>query len=537
MVVKSFNLEAVLPSSVFSLQIDNIGELLTDSFGTRPNNVLGIRGTVEVEPQNSYVTIAGQALTHGQGFVLGFGYSATGEANSQESALADIRQGLVGSFAYSAPPGTVGYLVGEYFTPASDYAPSANLIPAEFSAQWDPGFSITGDASRGYTTDFDVEALRPTGLPIFYVAPGASGTGATEADPGSLTTALTTATARHIILAPGEYINEWATNEQVDFILQGPATSEGRAVISSLSLGHTWVDNGNNVWRSNGSAAAIGQVVDTSRLDAYGNYSTFTPRASVAEVEANPGSFVIQGNDIYLHTYDSTQPPAPSATASIRIYEQPGSSCNLDLRGPNTLFFQRVHFEACNIQPVMSGGGGPMVFLNSSVKYSSVPGEGGIYIAGGTGDIYAINSESSSNLEDGFDWHGDVNIFEYGTEAYSNGIRDPLTGSHNGSTFHDNVKGIRLNTRYEGNQDRQLHDINTTFSLNFGVFSGNAATEISENSTAFSFGREAGDSTRAWIYGVQTLRGVSRDLQVYNGSTVTNVDSVIFTSQIEGVLN
>lgn len=541
MIASSFlnTLNSAIPpafNSLFQLELNGNSVNLSGASGTRPDGVIGIRGTVSVTPNTASITVNGDEATDGTTILVGFG-SASSTAgvcqNSHQTALSDIQRGLLGDrFTCQALGGVSALFTGEYLIEPSAYSSTVptQLIPAAFLAQWNPGFSITGSPGS-YTTDFDIDTLKPTGNPIYYVAPGATGTGASEADPGSLATALTGGVAREIILAPGDYAGEWTTNDAVDLSLTAP---NGRAVISTLSTSHTWVNNGNNVWRSDGSTGTISMAVDTSVINEYGDYRTFTPRATLTEVEANPGSYIITGTDIYLHTYTSSQPGS-----EIRIYNDPGSSCNIDARGPNTVFFDNVHFEACNVQSVTNNAASVVAFKGSSVKYTSITGEGAFYTAGGAGDIYLKDTQASSSIEDGFDWHGGVNVFEHETRAYLNGIYDTGTGTHNGSTNHDGVNLIRLNGDYRDNQDRQVHDIATSYSVSIGCTAGNSrATDGADNNAAFAFGRDTVvDATVGYLIGCTSTGGVSTGLQVYDGATVTANDILIPNQFIEGTLN
>lgn len=143
------------------------------------------------------------------------------------------------------------------------------------------------------------------------------------------------------------------------------------------------------------------------------------------------------------------------------------------------------------------------------------------------GVIINANGRVEGSYIDGFNYHvsdtsGLDNLHIFENECYSrwNG-KDP-GGTNNGSTIHEELRIVRLNCEHSYNQDRNVHDVGDSYSLNIGLKSrgGQAYDQPS-----VMFGRDGeADVTKGWMIGcdVEEIKIATNATLYLDSATVYN---------------
>lgn len=331
-------------------------------------------------------------------------------------------------------------------------------VPYPQNFPWQP-FNIYKIGKRQYGTDFDIEKYRNQGVnKTYYVSMTGLSTndGLSWSSPlGAVYQALQKSDVDRIIVAPGIYpkdngFKQVSPNRNISII------GLGKVILSNHDPNITWVTTSGqtNVWQANRSTVA--NVFDASQVDVNGDYSKLTAQTSIANVNANVGSYYFDStnNIIYVKTSDSRQPDS-----SIRVYL---TGENNIVTGNITVYMENIHFH---------GGQNPFkVYSSPSIrptliakqckfKYGSQAGNGCFYNAGAIS--YLMDCEAAKGEQDGFNYHQtggySPNFVEIDCIGRDNGSVDD---NDNGSTCHDGGTGIRINGQYFRNKGPNVIDIN-----------------------------------------------------------------------------
>lgn len=339
-------------------------------------------------------------------------------------------------------------------------------LPVPTGFAWtSPGFDILR-APAGYRTTIPWTAFKPTTATKIRYVDIATGS---NSDPGdtwgnawkgigyALTQAAADPAITLIYVKAGRYSfgDNW-DNTNVNHALA--VVADGGTVISSggiLASSIAWAPDGTypNVYVGTRSASSF--VVDHATLTADGNGTHLTSQSSVADVDANPGSFFVSGSSVYVRTVDSR---APDVDVEI-IMAVNGPTMN----GANNYYVEGFDFRGGN-SAFYCTNATRGVFVNSKFRYSLT--SNGLD-ADGTTNMYVYGCEASENYADGFNYHTTSYVVEESCVGYGNGWG--LAGSNNGSSQHENNIIIRVDCTYRRNNGPQIADIVTADSWNVGV--------------------------------------------------------------------
>jgi hypothetical protein len=109
----------------------------------------------------------------------------------------------------------------------------------------------------------------------------------------------------------------------------------------------------------------ISCVYDESAVDGFGKYRGYTSRASIALVEANPGSYYWVGGVLYVHTLDDL---TPSGRADLRYYDSRAVGWSKD----NLVFyFENINFRGgVNLNNASVAGTATKAYLKGCTGHS-----------------------------------------------------------------------------------------------------------------------------------------------------------------------
>jgi len=324
--------------------------------------------------------------------------------------------------------------------------------------------TIYRDPKGIITTDFDVANFKINGVgKTYYVKK----TGGNDNNDGltsdtafaTLYKAITKADVDIIVVYDGVYTRENAFNDasparDISIIA---ATGNNDVIITGHSA-LTWTKTADKTNVYQATRTLVVSVYDAGVLDANGDYTRLILKTSIDEVDANAGSYYIDGsNVVYVHTADSR-----AADSSIYSF--------LNVKAGSVASGKSIYLEGLNF----IGGYTPFYALtdfiavyakNCTFKYGT---QNGFTQMGGT--AYLQNCTCSKNSEDGFNYHSTVGeVKPYAIEINCKGYRNGLDTNDNGSSMHDGGKIIRVNGEYYENTAHNVVDVTAdTQSWNIG---------------------------------------------------------------------
>lgn len=363
-------------------------------------------------------------------------------------------------------------------------------------------FDIFRRGDGSFFTGFDFDGAMPfapaEATRTFYVSPSGSDSNAgTMAAPfRSLFRALHSQVGNVMVwVTPGDYFgdNSWRDANVTATKLIVRPTGPGRIVSSRHHVGLSWVLQSGSTYQA--TITTVGSVVDAATLTEHGDFTRLTEVASVAAVNAQPGSYYVNGTTIYVRTHNNR---APDASIYVFVASRNGKY-HVDngvawIEGVD-FYAGRHPFHQATVEP---GASNTVYFTNCTFKYS-----GGVntsakngFAANGKTFTYMRGCVAAQNLLDGFSYHesivagGPPTAVEIDCIGRSNGF--DTGGTNNGSTMHDGGTIIRINGRYLDNQNRDVHDVGNSRSWNLGCTIGGGPVAVAS-------GVGVGDTTRLWL--------------------------------------
>lgn len=347
---------------------------------------------------------------------------------------------------------------------------------------------IDGAYSSTYSTRFHYGS---SSLTTYYVDPlnGDNADPGTEAQPfKDVNTALGQSDVQSVILAAGIYTQDepWTTytgpNKPV--IISCPS---GRAVVGKFETASWALTAAQTYTYQHTLVGTLSRMHDAGVRDADGIPTVLTSRASVALVEANPGSYFNDAGTLYVHTADSrpadrsvlvelTAPTAPqvpfSSTGRFLVLQ------NIDFVGTQPNY----NITGCN-------------FYLEDVR-TSYAGESSVT---NPFEIVRLNcvSKYTPTTGDHWDYRGDVRGFEQGCIVRNTGTDD----ADNCSTAHGTAMITRIRCEYTDAR-RAVHDIEATKSWNLGCDASDSVTGGANTDHGWTCGDIGVSSTaQMWLDG------------------------------------
>lgn len=337
-------------------------------------------------------------------------------------------------------------------------------LPFPVGFTWsDAPINIYKDINGEITTDFDVSTFQHVGAGKTYYVNKDTGhnrnnDGLSESTPlKSIWAAITKPDVDVVIVSGGYYerSNGFAGNKITRSM--SIKAKDGEKVTVSISDNLTWTktEGMNNVYQSSRSSSVM--VFDRKFIDEHGDYYKLKKKTSIAEVEAEKGSWYTDGSIVYVHTTDSR-----TADVDIRVFlDLPHVLMTGDAQ---TLYLEGINLEGGKESVNTEGLTSPQVsgafFKNCTFKYTN---GSNVVRAWGIGRVFSQNCLSAHGRLDGFNYHvfnGVVpDVIEVDCIGRHNGL-DEIGDSNNGSTIHDGGRIIRVNGEYFNNKGPNVIDVN-----------------------------------------------------------------------------
>jgi hypothetical protein len=383
-------------------------------------------------------------------------------------------------------------------------------VPYPANFPWEP-FKIFKVGKRQYATDFDCEKYRKLGKTYYVSTTGATANdGLSWATATKLSTALQKSDVDTIVIAPGLY------DKNMGFATISPTRNVsiigiGNVILSNHDSALTWTATAGqtNVWQANRSATA--NVFDASQIDTNGDYAKLTAQTSIANVNANAGSYYFDSasNIVYVKTSDQRQPDS-----NIRVYVTAESNV---VSGNVTAYIENIRFHG-GMNPFKCfslGGFSPTVIMKScKFKYGSQGGNGCFANLGAIS--YLLDCEAAKGEQDGFNYHINGGLKSKFAEidciGRDNGLQDD---NDNGSTAHDGSTGIRVNGQYFRNKGPNVIDINDgAFTLCVGTEAYDSLAANAINKANFSTYGETTTRTNFYLFDCYSHGSSTYDLKM-----------------------
>lgn len=251
-------------------------------------------------------------------------------------------------------------------------------------------------------------------------------------------------------------------------------------------------------------------VIDKKYFDIEGNPIRYKNVSTVVDANNTPGSMNHSNStNILIHTIDGRRPDSDIILVTLspnwkQVHSHDIFASGIALIGGNSPFNHNV------------SGASKIVFSDARFLY----GRNGNGTTIETGNHTAIFNRSVSGLNtaDGFSCRGSVLMIELDCTGYGNGF-GTVPGSDNGSTIHSSAKSIRLNCKYYGNKDRQVHDVGNVQSWLIATEAGEGRTTgtTEYENAAFAFGHpEDALASKATLLDCRSLGNCVSDLVLCN---------------------
>lgn len=366
-------------------------------------------------------------------------------------------------------------------------------VPAPTGWSWAMPFSVQRSGNRFRPYGFSVAAQAPTGAGKAYYVTKTGNDGAAGTSWGAalrnVYTAVQKADVDIIYIGTGVYDrgDGW---QGIDLVRSCSIYGVGDVTLTGHQSGLPWAQNGTYpaVWQATRSNTQ--GVFDAAALDAYGDYSKLTLQTSVSDVNANPGSWYIDGsNVVYVRTSNSRQADA-NVLVMLNAY-------NVDCVGNITVYLENLKvYGGSNCVRHQSNGAAqtPKLYaLNCRFKYATAGN--GITLLGVDTAIFD-NCESAACSGDGYNYHVQNSIVPHSAEFNCIGRDNGASGDDdNGSSMHDGGSVVRVNGSYYRNKGPNVVDSAHLESWNLG---GLAHTSQASSAGARYNFNAAGGSGVTW---------------------------------------
>lgn len=383
-----------------------------------------------------------------------------------------------------------------------------------------------GVYSSTYSTAFHYDSSL---LTRYYVDPltGNNGNAGTAAAPfKDINAALAASNAQAVILAAGIYTQDepWTTyaGPNRSMIIRCPS---GRAVIGKFETASWSLASAQTNTYQHTLVGTLSRMHDAGVRDADGIPTVLTSRASIALVEANPGSYYNNAGTLYVHTADSRV-----ADRSVLVELTTPTAPQVPFSGAGR-FLALQNIDFIGTQPDYNVTGANFYLEDVRTSY------GGESSSANTAEIYRYNcvSKYTATVGDHWDYRSDVRAFEQGGVARYTGTAD----TDNCSTAHDSAIVVRVDCEYS-NAYRAVHDIQTTKSWNLGCSATDSVTGGANTDLGFVCGDIGLTSTaQSWLDGC-TASGNTTDIHTGPGATTRyrnmTIGSFVTNTEATGTL-
>jgi hypothetical protein len=386
----------------------------------------------------------------------------------------------------------------------TDFIPSDGLgalftLPSEFTALWNPDFNIY-ENGRTYSTDFDFDALKPTGTTYYATKTGNDTTG--DGSVGNPYRTLQKAWdegADIVMVGDGVWdrVDGFTAgfNPTRDFAIQ--AVNKGKAILTRAQPSLSWTQQGSpntDVYTS--TRSSVGRVLDLTATGRAGEFLKdgttpvpipLTKVANLAECQALAGSWYQSGSTVGIHTHNNRTPDSSVIVSLIENIWTANNDVTIWMDGIEGWGDSAARHE------LSANNTAIWAWRDCAARYVDASVQNGLIIQG-VNETYSIRCDTTDIISgDGFNYKNTAGATNppKGLEVDCKAIRcgkDTAT-NFNGSTAHDNCLVIRLNGDYSETFGPVIADVGDAKTVSLGVVSGDSLlTDNTGSDTAFQTG-------------------------------------------------
>lgn len=327
----------------------------------------------------------------------------------------------------------------------------------------DPGFAITA-TNAGFNTPIDkLEDFRDSFLikgKAYYVDPvfgNDLNLGTNKATPlKTIAGAATKTDLGTLYLKGGFHVGDLGTIDPTsDTIAILPY--DGNPIVGALIDEQTWTTSSmTNVYKTTFTGTSPSFILDPSSVGDLGQFLQMESVSDTALLENNPGSWRVQGLELFLHVPSGEQ---PSYSNFIGVNTAPN-----DFGVGTHRYVEGLDFYG-PVSSVSSGNSNTYI-ANCGFFYSANTDH--VYIEGDTTDQIIFNDcQIYYSYQDAFNYEAGINAVEMNCKGRYAGW-DDSAGRAQVSTAHDSTSIIRINNEYFGGSDETVYDVNSRGSVAIG---------------------------------------------------------------------
>ncbi len=224
--------------------------------------------------------------------------------------------------------------------------------------------------------------------------------------------------------------------------------------------------------------SAVGQVYDSTIVDANGTQERLTLVANVATCQATPGSWYTNNVDVWVRTSDSRDLSIDSSGVRVRL-SVIGARNTADV----PMYLENMNFYGWKDQGFYTSNAGSSTALYAKNCEFAYAIDSNNLTVQGTNTVILQGCVARDSYLDGLNYHIKTgfesirpNIYEFDCLVYDCGYAAGSANySNNASTLHDGLFGFRMKGTYYGSGGRNVQDIGIgTVSINLDCIAGNS---------------------------------------------------------------
>lgn len=223
----------------------------------------------------------------------------------------------------------------------------------------------------------------------------------------------------------------------------------------------------NDVYECTTDGQYVQEVFDNAVLDANGNPTLYDSESAVAAVDANAGSFYLDGGTLYVHTVDSRALSGAPVDGDLLLLDSLSFSPTVDSR---SFYFKNVNFRGTVRPQNSSSTGGLKVYIEDGSLYDAQ--------INGVDDCIIWNTTVVNSRQDALN-------YELRNERISKGIEYGIAAGENhggsteqASTAHNGCLVTRINSTFLSTTGQCLADVTGSKSWNLGCTLQDSASGI-----------------------------------------------------------
>jgi hypothetical protein len=386
----------------------------------------------------------------------------------------------------------------------TDLIPSDGLgtlftLPSEFTALWNPSFNIYEDG-RTYSTDFDFDALKPTGTTYYATKTGNDTTGdGSVGNPYRTLAKCYTQGADIVMVGDGVWdrVDGFTANFNPNRDIAVVAINKGKAILTRAQPSLSWTQQGSpNTDVYTATRSSVGRVLDLTATGRAGEFLKdgttpvpipLTKVANLAECQALAGSWYQSGSTVGIHTHNNRTPDSSVIVSLIENIWTANSDVTIWMDGIEGWGDSAARHELSADNTAI------WAWRDCAARYVDASVQNGLIIQG-VNEIYSIRCDTTDIISgDGFNYKNTAGATNppKGLEVDCKAIRcgKNTATNFNGSTAHENCLVIRLNGDYSETFGPVIADVGDAKTVSLGVVSGDSLlTNNTGSDTAFQTG-------------------------------------------------